>query len=260
MEGTETKINGNILNGLDKSTTLPSMISSIAKDVPMPTEKGGYTHTTESKAKISAANKGKTPWNKGKKRSEETKARIAAGVRAKNRERFLQKLKDMGLTEEEYEAKKKEERRKKDADKRARRTAKGGYRPTEETKAKISKILKEKFKNGEIKPRTIDPNKVRKGFKHSDETKAKISESLRKRWANDPDYRERMKNQVKKANTKEETRARISATLKKKWQDPDFRGKMMEKINSRQTNFKHCLLYTSPSPRDRTRSRMPSSA
>ena len=99
--------------------------------------------------------------------------------------------------------------------------------------------MKEKFKNGEIKPRTIDPNKVRKGFKHSDETKAKISESLRKRWANDPDYRERMKNQVKKANTKEETRARISATLKKKWQDPDFRGKMMEKINSRQTNFKH---------------------
>lgn len=239
MEGTETKINGNILNGLDKSTTLPSMISSIAKDVPMPTENGGYTHTTESKAKISAANKGKTPWNKGKKRSEETKARIAAGVRAKNRERFLQKLKDMGLTEEEYEAQKKEERRKKEADKRARRTAKGGYRPTEETKAKISKILKEKFKNGEIKPRKIDPNKVRKGFKHSDETKAKISESLRKRWANDPDYREKMKNQVKKANTKEETRARISATLKKKWQDPDFRSKMMEKINSRQTNFKH---------------------
>ena len=26
------------------------------------------------------------------------------------------------------------------------------------------------------------------------------------------------------------------------------------------TNFNHCLLYTSPSPRDRTRSRMPSSA
>ena len=26
------------------------------------------------------------------------------------------------------------------------------------------------------------------------------------------------------------------------------------------TNFSHCLLYTSPSPRDRTRSRMPSSA
>src|SRR5664280_3247281 len=26
------------------------------------------------------------------------------------------------------------------------------------------------------------------------------------------------------------------------------------------TVFKHCLLYTSPSPRDRTRSRMPSSA
>ena len=248
MEGTVNNgINGDtqheILNGRNGSSSngqlSPTLINSISSDVPLPTENGGYTHTDASKAKISAANKGKTPWNKGKSRSDAVKAKIAAGVRARNRERFLQKLKDMGLTEEEYEAKKKEERRKKDADKRARRTAKGGYRPTEETKAKISKILKEKFKNGEIKPRKVDPSKVRRGFTHSEETRAKISESLRKRWANDPDYRERMKTQVKKANTKEETRARISATLKKKWQDPEFRGRMMEKISSRQTNFKH---------------------
>ena len=30
--------------------------------------------------------------------------------------------------------------------------------------------------------------------------------------------------------------------------------------NNSETNYKDCLLYTSPSPRDRTRSRMPSSA
>ena len=35
-----------------------------------------------------------------------------------------------------------------------------------------------------------------------------------------------------------------------------FKGKFSKKITSRNT----CLLYTSPSPRDRTRSRMPSSA
>ena len=33
---------------------------------------------------------------------------------------------------------------------------------------------------------------------------------------------------------------------------------LLEKMDSFQ--FQHCLLYTSPSPRDRTRSRMPSSA
>ena len=36
----------------------------------------GRPHTAESRAKISAANKGKTPWNKGLGHSEETKARI----------------------------------------------------------------------------------------------------------------------------------------------------------------------------------------
>ena len=34
----------------------------------------------------------------------------------------------------------------------------------------------------------------------------------------------------------------------------------MDSLMSRVLNFRYCLLYTSPSPRDRTRSRMPSSA
>ena len=72
-----------LVNGKNVTTSL---------DVPMPTVNGGYSHTNASRAKISAANKGRTPWNKGKARSEETRARIAAGVRAKNRQRFLEKL------------------------------------------------------------------------------------------------------------------------------------------------------------------------
>ena len=35
---------------------------------------------------------------------------------------------------------------------------------------------------------------------------------------------------------------------------------MTEMINDRNALLNSCLLYTSPSPRDRTRSRMPSSA
>ena len=198
-------------------------------DMPVPTANGGYTHTSASKAKISAANKGKTPWNKGKQRSPEVKARIAAGVRARNRERFLKKLEDMGVTEEEYEAQKKEERRKKEAERRARRTEKGGYRPTEETKKKISKIIKEKYAKGEMKPRKVDPSKVRRGFTHSEETRAKISESLKKRWANDGEYRQNQINQVKTRASTKEVKQKISESLKKKWQDPEFRQEMMDK-------------------------------
>ena len=206
--------------------------SSLSEDdVPRPTENGGYTHTKTSRAKISAANKGRTPWNKGKQRSEAVRARIAEGVRRRNRQRFLEKLQAMGVTEEEYEAQKREERRKKEAERRARRTEKGGYRPTEETKQKISKILKEKYASGEVKPRTIDPSKVRRGFTHSEETKAKIAASLRKRWATDSEYRDNMLK--KSTSTDEEIRKKISASLRKKWQDPEFRNEMLSKFSSR---------------------------
>lgn len=42
----------------------------------------GRPHTAESRARISAANKGKTPWNKGIRHSEETKRKIAERTRA----------------------------------------------------------------------------------------------------------------------------------------------------------------------------------
>ncbi len=207
-------------------------------DVPIPTVNGGYTHTSASRAKISAANKGKTPWNKGKGRSEEVKKRIAEGVRRKNRERFLAKLAAEGITEEEYEQRKKEERRKKDAERKARKTAKGGYTPTEETKKKISKILKEKYATGEIKRAPRSESAIRRGFKHSEETKQKIRESLRRKWAEDAEYREMMTNKTiaNPAVNNESVRKRIAETLKKKWEDPEFRSKMMEKFSKRRTS------------------------
>lgn len=215
------------------SNTTISLSATSDDDVARPTPNGGFSHTSASRAKISAANKGKVPWNKGKQRSDEVRARIAAGVRAKNRERFLQKLQEQGLTEEEYEAQKKEERRRKDAARAARRTANGGYRPTEETKQKISKILKQKYANGEVKPRVVDPSKVRRGFTHSEETRRKISESLRKRWADDETYRDNMVKKASELAGNEDVRRKISNSLKKKWQDPEFRAEMMSKISTR---------------------------
>jgi len=72
------------------------------------TAKGGYSHTKKSKARIGKANKGNTPWNKGRNRSEADKAKIAAGVRARNRAVLLEKLKKFNISEEEYHAKSKE--------------------------------------------------------------------------------------------------------------------------------------------------------
>uniref|UniRef100_A0A7S0XLY2 Nuclease associated modular domain-containing protein n=1 Tax=Pseudo-nitzschia delicatissima TaxID=44447 RepID=A0A7S0XLY2_9STRA len=221
----------------DKATLLGTMkkmsVEKDGADVPQPTANGGFSHTKSSRAKISAANKGRTPWNKGKPRSPEVKARIAAGVRAKNRQVFLKKLEDMGMTEAEYEAKKKEEKRLREADRRARRTENGGYRPTEETRKKISRILKEKHARGEVKKRSkTDPTKVRKGFTHSEETRRKISQSLRKRWQTDEGYQKKMKESI---NSRESSRKRISESLKKKWQDPEFRRGMMEKMAKRKS-------------------------
>jgi hypothetical protein len=219
----------------------PATVNDNNPDVPHPTAAGGYSHTTASRAKISAANKGKTPWNKGKARSEEVKPRIAEGVRRKNRERFLAKLAEEGITEEEYEQQKKENRRKTDAERRARKTANGGYKPTEETKKKISAILKEKYASGEIVRKSRDPTKVRRGFSHSEETKAKIAETLRRKWAEDQEYREYMTNKtvangdVRNAPS---VRKRISETLKKRWEDPEFRQTMMKKFANRKAQSK----------------------
>lgn len=51
------------------------------------TPNGGHCHTPESRGKISAANKGKTPWNKGGNHSEETRRKIAEGAREAARRR-----------------------------------------------------------------------------------------------------------------------------------------------------------------------------
>ena len=66
------------------------------------TERGGYSHTNTSKSRISEANTGNTPWNFGKQRSSAVKAKIAAGVRARNSAALELKLKRLGMTEEEY--------------------------------------------------------------------------------------------------------------------------------------------------------------
>jgi hypothetical protein len=87
------------------------------------TDRGGYAHTKKSRARIGKANKGKSPWNKGKQRSEEVKAKISAGVVARNQATLAKKLKILGMTETEWMAKQKEIRQLRDRVKRAKQAA-----------------------------------------------------------------------------------------------------------------------------------------
>ena len=71
----------------------------------------GHAHSDISKAKISAANKGKVPWNVGKKHSEETKARIAEKTKEAMLKRRVTKALAEGFSSlEAYEEKKKEDK------------------------------------------------------------------------------------------------------------------------------------------------------
>jgi NUMOD3 motif len=181
--------------------------------------------------------------------------RIAAGVRAKNRENFLKKLSEMNVTEEQYEQQQIDLHRKRQEEKLARRTSKGGYRLTEETKQKISQILKTKYANGEIKLREINTRQqyynqsnytnttststwrhhvVRSGFSHSDETKRKISESLKRLWSTNETYRSNMMNTSSYVNARDDVRQKIGSSLRTKWNtNHTFRQQMMLAFSNR---------------------------
>ena len=77
-------------------------------------------------------------------------------------------------------------------------------------------------------------------------------EDLHKRWKKDSqEYGRQLYKGMRK-----EARAGCFSTLMKILITQTF----FVEIDIKVALFRHCLLYTSPSPRDRTRSRMPSSA
>jgi hypothetical protein len=110
------------------------------------TTRGGYWMKGSQRAKIGAANKGNIPWNRGKHRSSADRARIAAGVRARNHTILLQKLERLGMTEDEWN----------------------------KTKSKI-KYIRESIRNGRQKNKGISEDRYlkslhgyHKGGEHSD--------------------------------------------------------------------------------------------
>jgi hypothetical protein len=111
------------------------------------TEKGGYFHTSKSRLRISRANRGNTPWNKGHNRSNDVRAKISAGVRARNRSILLEKLKRLGMTEEEWFAKKKEIKYIRERLRRAKKA--NAHRQAEEAEKKLKEAIEMTTEHGE---------------------------------------------------------------------------------------------------------------
>jgi hypothetical protein len=111
------------------------------------TEKGGYAHTSKSRLRISRANRGNTPWNKGKSRGIDVRAKISAGVRARNRAILLEKLKRLGMTEEEWIAKKKEIKYIRERLRRAKKA--NAHRQAEEAEIKLKAAIEMTTEHGE---------------------------------------------------------------------------------------------------------------
>ena len=180
----------------------------------------GRPHTPESRAKISAANAGKVPWNKGGSHSEETKLKIAEAAKRNAVRRREAKATAVGLTLEELDAKEAE-------DKAARANRPKPPMPAF-VRAKIGAKLKSKWADPDYR-RKMSTVPRRHRTDQSPETKKKISESLKKKWAEDPSYREAVMRGAANSNSTEAARAKISATLKAKWKDPEFRDQMTKR-------------------------------
>ena len=183
----------------------------------------GRPHTAISKAKISAANKGKVPWNIGRKHSEETKLRIAAKTREAMVRKKTEEAKKLGLTLKEFEETKEKKKLEKKKEK-----LKGGL--TVEGRERISASLKARWKDPEY--RKLYTVNFRGNRNHSESTRAKISEAIKAKWQDDK-YRSKIC-----ISPSPEVRARISATLKAKWELPEFREKMMSSLSSRSEEWK----------------------
>lgn len=132
------------------------------------TNRGGYSHTNLSRSRISKANSGNKPWNLGKRRSSADKAKIAAGVRARNRTILLQKLKRLGLTEEEYNVKKKEIKYLRERIRRAK-LANGKHRDQ-----KMEKKLQDAIDATNVK--NVDPVKDEKNLKEEQKVDVAVVE------------------------------------------------------------------------------------
>ncbi|KAJ1430814.1 hypothetical protein B484DRAFT_418689 [Ochromonadaceae sp. CCMP2298] len=186
----------------------------------------GRPHTESSKAKISAANKGKTPWNVGRQHSAETRAKISEKTRLAALRKKGDKAAALGFSLAEFEALQQTGR-----DVVRKEKLKGGL--TEEGRRRISDAMKLRWNAPGFKETYA--NSTRGTRSHSLETKQRISEAIKLKWQ-DNEYRD-----IDRRAPTAEVRARISATLKARWEEPEFREKMMSQSFERTPEWRSLM-------------------
>eukprot|EP01031_Cornospumella_fuschlensis_P033286 gene33286-40269_t len=200
-----------------------------------------HPQSAEARAKISAANKGKIPWNLNRHHSAETRRKIAESTLRYVYKKKLEKATAIGLTTvEQYEAYLKEEKRKLKRAKQAEMT--------EIRRQRMSEIMKLRWQDPAVrakynssrsipmKPR--EPNLAlvensrfneteKRRVPHFDEWRTKISTTLKKRWE-DPEFRQRMIGGLQRRHG--EWRTALSQSIKAKWMEPEYRDKVSQRI------------------------------
>lgn len=173
----------------------------------------GMPHTPATRAKISAGNKGKVPWNKGRKHSAETKRKIAEGTRrAMNSPETRARLRAVAVGRRHSKetrgriaaacgrVKAVQEARRRAGDKRVVVGNQRGRRRVEfewaqEREALLERIgrrakgmdFKAVVRNGSASQKLRRPMKV--------ETREKLSRRIKELWT-DPEYRDRVRSGV----------------------------------------------------------------
>lgn len=184
----------------------------------------GRPHTPESRAKISASNKGKVPWNNGRKHSAETIARIrqrtmeAMRARSEAKEAWLREHpEEAAELEAQAEARRLDrlrQQREHRAELRVQREAARG-------EAKAAAALRDAADAAARPPGPPPPRPLRPPRSPpSPQVRARIAETLRQRWQ-EPGYRAARSVAPPSAST----RAKLSAAMRLRWRNASLLGR-----------------------------------
>lgn len=194
---------------------LPEVLTAPPSPPPPPV---GRPHTPESRAKISASNKGKIPWNNGRKHPAETIARIRERTMEVMRERVRAKeqwLRDHPEEAAELARQAEIKREKRLQAQRELRAAARAERELAKKAAKEEAAARQVADKAAQSPPPPPPRAPRVPRKPpSPEVRARIAATLRLRWQ-DPAYRAGRR----VASPSEETRAKLAAAMRLRWQN-----------------------------------------